>query len=105
MTTQTIYVPHKPTARLAEVMEQMQQMGSPVIRALWIGDAWLAIEGSHRVAAAQELGVPVEIIELDPDDVINDHDLEDCPESATAQELADYIGIGGPAYMCETEQQ
>lgn len=43
----------------ANVRAYMQAHGAPTIRAWWSGDegAWIAIEGSHRLAAAHALGV------------------------------------------------
>jgi len=52
---------------LAEVKKEMEKLGSPVIKAVaapqW--GAWVAIEGSHRVAAAAQLGLPVIIEEVE----------------------------------------
>lgn len=50
----------------AHVRETMLQLGAPAIRAWWdeCTAAWLAIEGSHRIAVCAELGIEPEIIDL-----------------------------------------
>lgn len=47
----------------------MRQMGSPTIKAVWIEAyaAWLALEGSHRLVAAKQLGIVPIIDEIDYD--------------------------------------
>ncbi len=53
----TIVAPHEPEpAKLAKVIDQMTRLGSPKIRAWWDGEKWIALEGSHRLAAAKALG-------------------------------------------------
>jgi hypothetical protein len=47
--------------KVASVMEEMKRLGAPVLRAIMIDDKILAIEGSHRLAAAQTLGLPVKL--------------------------------------------
>lgn len=62
-------------AHLAEVMNEMQSLGAPVVRAFW-SEAWeafVAVEGSHRVVAAHRLGLVPEIEEIDM--------IEDAPVS------------------------
>ena len=58
---------------LAEVMAEMEALGAPVIRVIDCGDRYCAIEGSHRLTAARELGLTpeIEIIEdgVVPEDV------------------------------------
>jgi hypothetical protein len=91
----TMYAPHEPDpAHLADVVESMRALGSPEIRALWIGDAWVALEGSHRVAAAAELGVPVVVVPVSEDDEI-EHDLGDV-HSRRVADLAEYVMSGWP---------
>lgn len=64
--------------RYAAVLEAMRGIGSPNLRAVRVGpDAWCCIEGSHRVAAALELGLPIHIIEISPDTLITEHDAGD----------------------------
>ena len=53
----------------AHVREAMLQLGAPTVRAWWdeCTASWLAIEGSHRIAVAAELGIEPEIIDLGKD--------------------------------------
>jgi hypothetical protein len=47
-----VLAPNRPQRHhLAVVTEAMRILGAPAIRAYWIGDHWLALEGSHRLAA------------------------------------------------------
>lgn len=68
----------------------MCALGTPTIRAAWSDwdNAWHAIEGSHRVAAAQQLGLAVVIEPLDWDDEVSDHDIDRfLNESVTVETL------------------
>ncbi|MBY6242855.1 hypothetical protein [Methylosinus sp. Sm6] len=59
------------TVHLAEVKAEMANLGSPKIRAIDGGDCLIAIEGSHRLRAAEELGLSVEIEIVDEDGEID----------------------------------
>jgi hypothetical protein len=87
--------------KLQEVSKEMETLGSPKIRAIWCGDHYRAIEGSHRIAAASALGVAVEIIEVEMDDVIENHDLQDLQSSCTVEEIMDYCDYCSAAYDVE----
>jgi hypothetical protein len=52
------------------VLAEMQIRGECSIRAMWSDafDVYFAIEGSHRLAAAQELGISVEIHDIGCDE-------------------------------------
>jgi hypothetical protein len=52
---------------LNEVIEDMKRLGAPVVKAVWMEcwDAWVALEGSHRVHAAKNLGLEVNIEEVE----------------------------------------
>lgn len=63
-------------AHLAEVKAEMARLGAPKIRAIDAGDHLIAIEGSHRLRAAEELGVAVEIETLDEDGEIDLQSLD-----------------------------
>ena len=75
---------------LAEVMEAMRELGTPVIRAVWmeVYGAWVALEGSHRLAAAAELGIFPEIEQVQYDEVTPLEDLG-CDDSGDGFTLAD----------------
>lgn len=85
-----VYAPHEPDAEhLADVIEQMRTLGAPTIRAVWMGEYWLALEGSHRLAAAHALGLTPIIEELSYLDEI-DHDCEEV-ESKEVGDLVEYL--------------
>jgi hypothetical protein len=59
----TIYAIHAPDAdKLAEVVAQMRTLGPPTIEVVDCGDYMMALEGSHRLAAAAQLGLVPELI-------------------------------------------
>lgn len=87
-----IFVPnHASTAHLAEMIEGLKKNGAPTVRAIWQGDHYRALEGSHRVAAAKVLGLPVIIEELQPTDKMLGHDIAALPEDATAGEVSAFL--------------
>ena len=50
---------------LQEVKKQMQSLGAPQIKVIYLGaDEYAALEGCHRLRAAAELGITPEFIEL-----------------------------------------
>lgn len=56
---------------LEAVKAEMEKLGSPSIRAIDAGDYLIAVEGSHRLRAAEELGIAVNINVIDEDDEIH----------------------------------
>lgn len=54
----------------AEVKEYMAKAGAPVIKAVYMAcwDMWVALEGSHRIHAAKELGLEPVIEEIEYSD-------------------------------------
>lgn len=68
----TIYTPNQPDAEhLVEVMAYMLQHGRPTINVVSYGDCYLALEGSHRLAACQYLGIMPLLNEYQTNDIIN----------------------------------
>ena len=54
----TIYAIHAPEgAKLMQVIAEMKVMGAPTIQVVDCGDHYMALEGSHRLAAAHALGL------------------------------------------------
>lgn len=54
----TIYAIHQPNAdKLQAVIAEMLTLGAPTIEVVDCGDYFQALEGSHRLAAAAELGI------------------------------------------------
>lgn len=57
--------------RKDNIKAEMVQLGAPRVRAIYHGDIWFAIEGSHRLAAAHELGLVPEIVDVtECDDIV-----------------------------------
>lgn len=68
----TVYTIHSTNpAKLAAVKAEMATLGTPVIRAVNCGEYLMALEGSHRVAAAYELGIEPEFIVIEQGDELN----------------------------------
>lgn len=91
--------------RLAEVVAEMRRLGPPTVRCVEVAGVLYAVEGTHRLAAAQALGVEPEMMVLDragavPDDL----DIEDIPAGSPLQDLIDYVASGdhGPVYSFGT---
>lgn len=76
---------------LEMVKADMLKNGAPIIRAYEYDGELYAIEGSHRVTAARDLGIPIIIEYVNPDDVIKVHDIQDLPETTTVNEIIEYI--------------
>lgn len=60
----TIYAKHEPynNGHLGEVVKEMEFQGQPTIRAVEYKGELFAVEGSHRLAAANHLGVVPKIV-------------------------------------------
>lgn len=70
---QYVYAIHAPDPdRLPTIVEEMRVLGRPQIRVVDCGDYYMAIEGSHRLAACAQLGIAPELVVLDQDDTICD---------------------------------
>lgn len=78
---------------LAEVKEQMKIMGTPKIRAFYDkaeGLYW-ALEGSHRIIAAKELGLEPEIEEVEYNDELITVQWDGYDEEFKASEFIDEL--------------
>ncbi len=74
---------HHDREHLAEVKAEMETLGAPTIRAIWLEmhNAWMALEGCHRIRAAKALGLAPEIEEVEEDDYDLDDEASDhCPD-------------------------
>lgn len=71
---------HYDADHLEAVKAEMTERGSPVIRALDVAGDVYAFEGSHRLRAAQALGLPVTLEMIDYDGTVNldTFDFDDC---------------------------
>ena len=68
----TIYAIHAPEAdKLSQVIEQMKTLGAPTIRVVDCGDYYMALEGSHRLAAAHSLGLMPQLVVYSQDEAID----------------------------------
>ena len=89
-----VYAPHlEEEERMTDIAQKVMIQGSPKIRAVWSGDAWLAIEGSHRLKSAKNLGVKPIIEELELDDVVQ-HDLQDLENPTDVSSIVEYLHGG-----------
>ena len=89
-----IIAPHeinKNTEKYAEIKAYMEEAGAPTLRAVWMDcfGAWVALEGSHRLNAAAELGFVPEIEEMDYDDGIKVRDITDIDMDCSIAEFCD----------------
>ena len=68
---------HYDVEHLETVKAEMQDLGAPTIKAVWmeVYDAWVALEGCHRIRAAAELGLTPEIDEIEWGDTITTDDV------------------------------
>ncbi|MEO0035370.1 MAG: hypothetical protein RLZZ501_1393 [Pseudomonadota bacterium] len=70
----TIILPHNhfDADHLAAVTIEMQGLGAPAIKAVWMEchGAWVALEGAHRLRAAHALGLTPEIEEIEWSDTV-----------------------------------
>ncbi len=97
-----VVAPHEPEpAKLAKVIDQMTRLGPPEIRAWWDGEKWIALEGSHRLAAAEALGMTPEIEPMSLDEEML-HDFEDV-SSRRVEDVIEYVAgtKRGPHYHFE----
>jgi hypothetical protein len=68
----TVYAIHAPEAgKLEKVKAEMLQLGAPAIQVVECGDCYIALEGSHRLAAAHELGLTPRLIIKDQHDIVD----------------------------------
>ena len=74
-----VIIPHNHFDKdhLAEVKNDMQKLGAPTIKAVWMEayGSWVALEGTHRLMAAQELGLTPEIEEIEWSDTVMTDDV------------------------------
>jgi hypothetical protein len=92
-----LVAPHKVdrnTEHYAAIKAEMAKRGECVIRAMWSDELgyWFAIEGSHRCAAAEELGIEIQIHDIGSDDDSEwVTDLDGCNVARDWEWLTDYL--------------
>lgn len=69
-----IYAKHLPytNGHYGEVLDEMRWIGPPTIRVMNFNGKLCALEGSHRLAAAHELGLTPKIVILEKDETSED---------------------------------
>jgi hypothetical protein len=68
----TVYAIHAPNQKkLAAVLDEMKKAGAPIIKVVDCGDHYMALEGSHRLAAAARLNMTPEFIVYGNNDLIS----------------------------------
>lgn len=72
------------TDHLKKVVEDMRSMGAPKLRAVETCHGLVAIEGSHRLAAAYELGLDPKITIIEQDEIVEGATLNDIAEDIYA---------------------
>jgi hypothetical protein len=71
MAIHTLYTIHATDAdHLAEVTAEMRVLGAPTVRVVDCGDHYMALEGTHRLHAAADLGLAPNLIVLAQDDLV-----------------------------------
>ena len=82
---------HYDANHLADVIAEMETMGAPVLRATWSEGygCWFALEGCHRLRAAQALGLMPLIVEVDAESEVSDDAGYDLQDGSTAGALID----------------
>ena len=80
---------------LNEVVEKMQTLGTPEIKAVFDGEAYWSLKGSHRIAAAEKLGLIPRIVEVSLEDEVLNEDIETDKltpgKTYTAKEICDEV--------------
>ena len=82
---------HYSDKHLAEVMDEMRTLGTPVLRAIWSEGhgCWYALEGCHRLRAAHSLGLMPMIVAVDEDDEISEDTGYDLADAMTGEQIID----------------
>ncbi len=63
-----VLAPNRPWSdHLRKVVRKMRKLGAPTLRVVQVGDDYWAVEGSHRLAASELLGLqPVFVVMKEP---------------------------------------
>lgn len=57
--------------KLAHVIREMRSLGAPTIEVVDCGDYYMALEGSHRLAAAHKLGIAPKLVIHEQDEILD----------------------------------
>lgn len=82
---------HFDQEHLNKVAEEMQTLGAPEIHAVWhpLYEHWVALEGCHRIRAAEKLGLTPEIIEVEYSDEMLSSIIEPDQDDYQISEICD----------------
>ena len=96
---------HYDPEHLDSVVSEMRTLGTPTIKAVYMPnwDAWVALEGSHRIRAAAALGLTPVIDEVEWSDTLTTDEVvpgsyQDCwtieqiCDDAHTREMVDFAG-------------
>lgn len=79
--------------RVNQIIEEMEILGAPTLRAIDTSYGLIAIEGNHRLEAAWRLEIEPEIIILEDDNEMIEHDIPDLPNPCSMADIRDYIDM------------
>lgn len=84
---------HYDSEKVESVAKEMLNLGTPKIRAVYVEcwDAYVALEGCHRIRAAKAYNIVPEIVEIDYD-AIKDVDMTDNDFGFDFDNLGDTFG-------------
>jgi hypothetical protein len=74
-----------------------------VVKVVWCGDHYRALEGSHRCAAAERFGYPLNIEICEVDEKIDDHDIQNLELGVTAGEILECLYGSGDLVCVDVE--
>jgi ParB-like nuclease domain. len=81
---------HFDEKHLAEVIEEMKKLGAPTIKVVDMGDDdFQALEGSHRIRAAKELGLTPELEIIDYNDPRTPQEITDLDDNMPIASFCD----------------
>lgn len=100
METFRIRIPNVASERhLARVRGIMRRRGSPRIRCALVRGSWVALEGSHRITAAHQLGVPIIVVRKRLRDTMR-NDVINCKSTDTVNNIvAELLSWGAAIYI------
>jgi vesicle coat complex subunit len=92
-----LYHKHYDKKHLAAVKAQMETLGAPTIKAIWseVYGAWMAVEGCHRLRAAEVLGM-TPVIEDVSDEAIVTMQIDGQEVEVSVAELTEELENDAP---------
>jgi hypothetical protein len=100
---------HYDKAHLANVTEEMRELGAPTIKAIWneMNGIWFALEGCHRLRAAEALELTPEIEEVEEWEFDMDQEVNELfPDTfEDPYTFADILDCGGNPTMITFEEE